>query len=515
MSAMNVTPALLIILDGFGYREDGADNAIARAHKPNWDRYWAEFPHGTINASELHVGLPPEQMGNSEVGHLNIGAGRVVFQEFTRIELAIRNGELGSNEALAKAVHTARDKRSALHVLGLLSPGGVHSHEDQIFAFIDMAAAAGATDIRVHAFLDGRDTPPRSAAESLRRLAARCAVHPGCRIASICGRYYAMDRDQRWERTAAAYRLLTEDAAEFAADTALAGLEAAYARGESDEFVKPTVVRNPGESARGMQDQDVVVFMNFRADRARQLTRALTDPNFDGFARARQPQLAYYCTLTSYGEEFDLPVAFAPQRVDKSFGQYIAELGLAQLRIAETEKYAHVTYFFNGGVETPYPGEERILVPSPKVATYDLKPEMSAFEVTDKLEAAIRSKRFQAIVCNYANADMVGHTGNLDAATRAIEALDQCLGRVIGAMRETGGEVLVTADHGNAEMMQDPRTNQAHTAHTTNLVPLLYVGRKATLAPTGALSDIAPTLLAMMGLPQPGEMTGQSLIRWA
>jgi 2,3-bisphosphoglycerate-independent phosphoglycerate mutase len=514
METMNVTPVLLIILDGFGYRENGADNAIERAHKPNWDRYWREYPHSTINASELHVGLPPEQMGNSEVGHLNIGAGRVVFQEFTRIELAIRNGELRSNEVLAKAVQTARDRQSALHVLGLLSPGGVHSHEDQIFALIDMAAGGGAPDIRVHAFLDGRDTPPRSAAESLRRVQARCAAHPGCRIASICGRYYAMDRDQRWERTGVAYKLLTEEVAEFRADTALAGLEAAYARGESDEFVKPTTIRSAGALARGMQDGDVVVFMNFRADRARQLTRALTDPSFDGFQRDRRPQLAYYCTLTSYGEEFDLPVAFPPQRVDRGFGQYIAELGLAQLRIAETEKYAHVTYFFNGGIETPYANEERILVPSPKVATYDLKPEMSAFEVTDKLEAAIRSRRFQAIVCNYANADMVGHTGNLDAATRAIEALDRCLGRVIGAMRETGGEVLVTADHGNAEMMQDPQTSQAHTAHTTNLVPLLYVGRKATLAPTGALSDIAPTLLAMMGLPRPGEMTGQSLIRW-
>ncbi|MCC7079397.1 MAG: 2,3-bisphosphoglycerate-independent phosphoglycerate mutase [Burkholderiales bacterium] len=511
---MTVTPVLLVILDGFGYREGGADNAIARARTPCWDRYWAEFPHTTINASELHVGLPPEQMGNSEVGHLNIGAGRVVFQEFTRIELAIRNGELAANAALAQAVRTARSKHSALHVLGLLSPGGVHSHEDQIFAFVDMAAAGGAADIRVHAFLDGRDTPPKSAAESLRRLDARCDAHAGCRIASICGRYYAMDRDQRWERMVPAYRLLTEDAAEYHADTALAALDAAYARGESDEFVSPTVVRAQGESGRAMQDGDVVVFMNFRADRARQLTRALTDPAFDGFERARRPRFAYFCTLTSYGEEFALPVAFPPQRVDQSFGQYVAELGLRQLRIAETEKYAHVTYFFNGGVETPYPGEERILVPSPKVATYDLKPEMSAFEVTDKLESAIRSRRFQAIICNYANADMVGHTGDLDAATRAIEALDRCLGRVIDAMRATGGEVLVTADHGNAETMRDARTGQAHTAHTTNLVPLLYVGRAATLEPSGALSDIAPTLLAMMGLPQPGAMTGHSLIRW-
>jgi 2,3-bisphosphoglycerate-independent phosphoglycerate mutase len=390
----------------------------------------------------------------------------------------------------------------------------VHSHEDQIFAFIDMAAAGGAADIRVHAFLDGRDTPPKSAADSLRRLAQRCQAHPGCRIASVCGRYYAMDRDQRWERTAAAYRLLTEATAEFQADSALAGLEAAYARGESDEFVKPTAIRGGTRGRLGMNDGDAVVFMNFRADRARQLTRALTDPAFDGFERAKRPALGCYCTLTSYGEEFSLPVAFPPQTVENGFGQYLAALGLKQLRIAETEKYAHVTYFLNGGVETPYAGEERILVPSPKVATYDLKPEMSAYEVTDRLEQAIRSQRFQAIICNYANADMVGHTGNLAAATRAIEVLDECLGRVIGAMRECGGEVLVTADHGNAETMADPQTQQAHTAHTRNVVPLLYVGRPAALAPTGALSDIAPTLLAMMGLPQPAEMTGKSLIAW-
>lgn len=509
---MNVTPVLLIILDGFGYREGGADNAIHRARKPNWDRYWSSFPHTTINASELHVGLPPDQMGNSEVGHLNIGAGRVVFQEFTRIELAIRNGELAKNPVLAAAVDSVRSHDATLHVLGLLSPGGVHSHEEQIFALIDMAAANGAKKICVHAFLDGRDTPPKSAADSLRRLQARCDAHPGAWIGSICGRYFAMDRDQRWERTEVAYRLLTEGKAEHETANALAGLEAAYVRGESDEFVKPTVIRSDGASSSAIRDGDAVVFMNFRADRARQMTRALTDPGFDGFARAVLPKLSYCCTLTSYGEEFALPVAFAPQTVDNGFGQYIAGLGLRQLRIAETEKYAHVTYFLNGGVEAPYPGEERILVASPKVATYDLQPEMSAAEVTDKLVEAIRSKRFHAIVCNYANADMVGHTGNLDAATRAIEALDACLGRVVEAMREIGGEVLVTADHGNAEMMADPQTQQAHTAHTTNLVPLLYVGRPAQTAQTGALSDIAPTLLAMMGLPQPAEMTGKALI---
>jgi 2,3-bisphosphoglycerate-independent phosphoglycerate mutase len=503
---MNVTPVLLVILDGFGYREGGADNAIARARKPNWDRYWAACPHTIINASELHVGLPPEQMGNSEVGHLNIGAGRVVFQEFTKIELAIRDGELATNEVLCRAVDSARN--ATLHVLGLLSPGGVHSHEDQICALVDMAAASGARQIAVHAFLDGRDTPPKSAAESLRKLQACCDRHPGARIGSICGRYYAMDRDKRWDRTGAAYTLLTEGRGEFRAADALAGLEAAYGRGETDEFVKPTAL----DGGAVLRDGDAVVFMNFRADRARQLTRALTDPAFDGFARAVQPKLSYYCTLTSYGEEFDLPVAFAPQTVQNSFGEYISNLGLRQLRIAETEKYAHVTYFFNGGVETPYAGEERILVASPKVATYDLKPEMSAAEVTDKLVEAIRSRRFQAIICNYANPDMVGHTGNLEAATRAIETVDECLGRCVEAMREIGGEVLVTADHGNAEMMTDSQTQQAHTAHTTNLVPLLYIGRPARLAETGALSDIAPTLLTMMGLPQPAEMTGRSLV---
>ena len=509
---MNVTPVLLIILDGFGYRENGSDNAIDRARKPHWDRYWSSFPHTTINASELHVGLPPAQMGNSEVGHLNIGAGRVVFQEFTRIELAIKNGELATNPVLAGAAATARDRDSTLHVLGLLSPGGVHSHEEHIFALIEMVSRTGVRKVCVHAFLDGRDTPPKSAAASLAALEKCCAAHPGARIATLSGRYYAMDRDKRWERTAAAYDMLTSGTSEFRAASASAGLDTAYARGESDEFVKPTIIAAQGAAPAAIADGDVVVFMNFRADRARQLTRALTDPKFDGFPRARIPQLARFCTLTSYGDEFDLPVAFEPQRVSNSFGEYIAARGLHQLRIAETEKYAHVTYFFNGGIEQPYAGEERILVPSPRVATYDLKPEMSAAEVTDKLVDAIRSRRFDAIICNYANADMVGHTGILDAAIRAIETLDTCVGRAIEAMREIGGEVVITSDHGNAETMTDPATGQAHTAHTTNLVPLLYVGRKARIAPSGALSDIAPTLLRIMGVPQPAEMTGKPLV---
>jgi 2,3-bisphosphoglycerate-independent phosphoglycerate mutase len=507
-AAAAVVPVVLLILDGVGCREDAPDNAVSRADKPNWDRLWRDYAHTTIDASELAVGLPRGQMGNSEVGHLNIGAGRVIYQEFTRIDHAIETGEFGRNPALVEAVATARRNGATLHVLGLVSPGGVHSHERQIAAMVAMAADGGAPRVAVHAFLDGRDTPPRSAAASLQYISAECAGRVGCRVADIVGRYYAMDRDQRWERIEAAYELIVDAAAPYSAPDAASALAAAYARGENDEFVKPTTV---GEGAR-IEDGDVVVFMNFRADRARQMTRALTDASFSGFARKRVPKLGAFVTLTSYGAEFAaLPVAFAPQTITHSFGAIVAERGLRQLRIAETEKYAHVTYFFNGGVETPYPGEDRIMVPSPKVATYDLKPEMSAFEVTEKLVAAIESRRYDAIVCNYANGDMVGHTGKLEAATRAIEVLDACVGRVVAAQRARGGEILVTADHGNAEKMRDEATGQAHTAHTLNLVPCLYIGRAATPRGPGALQDIAPTLLAMMGLPQPAEMTGHAL----
>ena len=511
----SVRPVVLVILDGFGCRPDAPDNAITRAATPNFARLYATCPHTTIDASELRVGLPEGQMGNSEVGHLNIGAGRVVYQDFTRIDVAIRDGEFAHNAALEDAVELAHSKGSAVQVLGLLSPGGVHSHERQIAAMVELAAKGGAPRVLVHAFLDGRDTPPRSAAASLAYMDGICAKHAGARIASVCGRYYAMDRDQRWERVAPAYALLVDGKAEFRADSALSALEAAYARGESDEFVKPTAVLDRSGALAIMSDGDVVVFMNFRADRARQMTRALTDTAFTGFARARVPKLAAFVTLTSYGEEFaHLPIAFPPQTVRRGFGEYLSELGLAQLRIAETEKYAHVTYFFNGGVEAQYPGEDRILVPSPKVATYNLKPEMSAFEVTDKLEAAIASGRYDAIVCNYANGDMVGHTGDFEAARRAIATLDACVGRVVQAARAVGGEVLITADHGNAEMMHDPATGQAHTAHTLFVVPLLYVGRPATVTPGGALSDVAPTLLALLGVPKPPEMTGHSLVRF-
>ena len=507
---MKATPVLLLILDGFGYSEDPDHNAIANARKPNWDRLWNTYPHTLINTSELSVGLPKGQMGNSEVGHLNIGAGRVIYQELTRVDVAIQDGSFNTNPAFTHAITQAKENGTALHIMGLLSAGGVHSHEDHIHALLELAANSGLRKIFLHAFLDGRDTPPRSAEQSLQHLQDKCAVLGVGRIASIVGRYYAMDRDNRWERVQPAYDLLTQGKAPFSASTAAEGLQQAYARDENDEFVKATVIGEPVM----MQDGDVAVFMNFRADRARELTRALTDTAFNNFTRERFPKLADYVMLSSYGDDFShLPAAFSPSAIRNGFGEYVSGLGLKQLRIAETEKYAHVTYFFNGGTEQPYAGEDRILVPSPKVATYDLQPEMNAVEVTDKLEAAIRSGQYQAIICNYANCDMVGHTGILEAAIKAIEALDVCIGRVVNAALESGGEVLITADHGNAEQMIDHSTHQAHTAHTLNRVPFLYVGRKASMIDGGALQDVAPTLLAMMGLPQPLEMTGKPLIK--
>jgi 2,3-bisphosphoglycerate-independent phosphoglycerate mutase len=505
---------LLIILDGFGYREECDNNAICQARKPHWNFLWKTHTHTTIDASEKWVGLPTGQMGNSEVGHMNIGAGRVIYQDYTKIEHAIETGEFRKNPVLLKAIETGR--KNALHILGLLSPGGVHSHQSQILEMVRMAAAAGVKNLYVHAFLDGRDTPPKSAQPSLEALQNEFATLGCGRIASICGRYYAMDRDKRWDRVEQAYDLITQGRAPFCAASATDAYVLADARGETDEFVKATAVVPPGCAPVRMNAGDAVVFMNFRADRARQMTSALTDEGFTGFARAYRPKLGYYCTLTTYGEDFaQIPAAFAPQSIRNGFGEYLAGKGLKQLRIAETEKYAHVTYFFNGGVETPYAGEDRILVPSPKVATYDLKPEMSAREVTDKLVEAINSKQYAAIVCNYANGDMVGHTGDLDAATRAIETLDECVGRAVEAMQAIGGEVLITADHGNAETMLDEQSHQPHTAHTLNLVPLLYIGRKAKAAPGGSLQDVAPTLLRMMGLPQPPEMTGKPLLEFA
>jgi 2,3-bisphosphoglycerate-independent phosphoglycerate mutase len=510
---MNITPVLLIILDGFGYREETNSNAIAAAYKPHWDQLWRDYPHTLLNASEKSVGLPSKQMGNSEVGHLNIGAGRIVYQELSRVDVDIEEGKFFENPALLQAIQTAQQNNSTLHILGLLSAGGVHSHEAHIFAMLEMAARAGLRKICVHAFLDGRDTPPQSAAGSLRQLQQHCDTLGVGRIASVVGRFFAMDRDNRWERVSVAYDLLTQGVGKFTAENALTALEQAYARGETDEFVQATAIVPAGDAPATMQDGDAVVFMNFRADRAREMTRALTDDNFTGFTRTHFPKLANFTTLSSYGEDFKQPCAYTPTAIHNTLGEYLSNLGLKQLRIAETEKYAHVTYFMNGGREQPFAGEDRILVPSPKVATYDLQPEMSAAEVTDKLVAAILSRQYHAIMCNYANGDMVGHSGNLAAATKAIETLDVCLGRVVAAMQQIGGEVIITADHGNAEQMEDPDTHQPHTAHTLNLVPCVYVGRPATLRDGGALRDLAPSLLAMMGLPQPEEMTGSSLIQ--
>jgi 2,3-bisphosphoglycerate-independent phosphoglycerate mutase len=512
--APSVTPVLLIILDGFGISANADFNAVHAADKPNFDRYWDTCPRTLIHASEAAVGLPRGQMGNSEVGHLNIGAGRVVYQDYSRIELAIRAGYFFHNHVLENALRDVKATGKALHVMGLLSDGGVHSHDSQIHAMTLMAARMGLDKVYIHAFLDGRDTPPKSAARYLRSMQERLDGLGVGRIATLCGRYYAMDRDKRWARVEKAYDLLAQGKAEFQAETAEAGLAAAYARGETDEFVKATAICALGEQPVRMEDGDAVVFMNFRADRAREITRAFTDAAFDGFIRERVPQLSHFCALTQYQANFNVEVVFPPTAVRNGFGEYISRLGLHQLRIAETEKYAHVTYFFNGGEETVYPGEDRILIKSPDVATYDLQPEMNAAEVTDKLVAAIESRQYQAIVCNYANADMVGHSGDFDAAKRAVEAIDVGLGRVVEAMRATGGETLIIADHGNAEQMRDPITGEPHTAHTINLVPFVYIGRPAMVEDTGALEDVAPTLLRMMGLSQPTEMGGHALVHF-
>lgn len=518
---MKVTPVLLLILDGFGYSEDMTDNAIAQAETPNWDNLWKNYPHTLINASESFVGLPQGQMGNSEVGHLNMGAGRVVFQDLERINNSIASGEFFNNPTLTEAIEKAKSSDKALHIFGLLSDGGVHSHQSHIHAMIEMAARAGLQKIYVHAFLDGRDTPPKSAENYIRLLQEKCerpyADSPvTAKIVSVGGRYFAMDRDKRWPRVEVAYNLITEGMAEFTALNAREALAQAYARGETDEFVKPTAIRSPHEQPVRVEDGDVIVYMNFRSDRARQLTHAFLEPEFEGFNRRHVPKLGGFYTLTQYDKkELRATPIFGPEEIHNSFGEYISNMGLTQLRIAETEKYPHVTFFFNGGEERVFPGEDRILVPSPQVATYDLKPEMSAYEVADELVNAINSRKYDAIICNFANADMVGHTGNLEAAVKAIEAVDKCVGRAVTAMQSIGGEVIVTADHGNAELMQDEANQQPHTQHTTNLVPFLYVGRPAQLAETGALSDIAPTMLRLMGVPQPPEMTGHALIELA
>lgn len=513
MSDSQKQPALLLILDGWGYREETRHNAIHAANTPVWDRLWKDQPHTLVRTSGLAVGLPDGQMGNSEVGHMNLGAGRVVYQSLTRIDKAIEDGDFFSNRVLGQAIDKAAANGSAVHLFGLLSPGGIHSHEDQIMAAIELAHQRGAGRIYLHAFLDGRDTPPRSAGESLRRAEAVLQGKGDSRIVSLTGRFYAMDRDDRWDRVQPAYDLLTLGEAPFQFDNALAGLAAAYERGEDDEFVQPTLIAGNGQTPVRVEDGDCVLFMNFRADRARELTRAFVDADFAGFTRRARPRVADFVTLTEYAADIAVPCAFPPQELHNVMGEYLAAQGKTQLRIAETEKYAHVTFFFNGGREEPFANEERILVPSPRVKTYDLKPEMSAFEVTDALVEAIRSRRFDAIICNYANGDMVGHTGDFAASVKAVEAVDQCLGRIVEAIESVNGNLLITADHGNVEQMVDNETGQPLTSHTNGPVPLVYVGNaELEFDGEGALCDIAPTLLTLMQLPVPEQMSGRALL---
>lgn len=501
-------PLLLMILDGWGYREERANNAIALASTPCWDRLWSSDPHALLDTSGAAVGLPDGQMGNSEVGHMNIGAGRVVYQDFSRIERAIQDGSFNRNPALVGGIDAAIGARGTVHIMGLLSPGGVHSHETHFAQTIRLAASRGAARIRVHLFLDGRDTPPKSAMDSIRKMEKTLAEIDGAAIATVCGRYYAMDRDHRWERIHQAYTAIASGAAPWQAGTATQALMDAYARGESDEFVQPTLI---GE-VNGVEDGDSVLFINFRADRARELAQAFVAEAFDGFAR-RKIRLSDFVCMTQYLAGLPVHVAFTAETLPDLLAGVLATHGLRQLRIAETEKYAHVTFFFNGGQELAFPGEDRILIPSPKVATYDLQPQMSLPQLTQRLIEAICSQDYAVIVCNVANPDMVGHTGIMDAAIAALEAVDQCLGAVTEAIDAAGGEMLITADHGNIEQMLDLSTGQSHTAHTTNPVPLVFHGRAAELADTGTLRDIAPTMLYLLDLPQPAAMTGHPLLR--
>jgi 2,3-bisphosphoglycerate-independent phosphoglycerate mutase len=501
-------PVVLCILDGWGHAAPGACNAVTLAQAPVWQRWMSQNPHALIDASELHVGLPPGQMGNSEVGHMNIGAGRVVMQDLPRIDKAMRSGALDQNPALGEFIFKVRSAGGRCHLMGLLSPGGVHSHQAHMAALARRISRAG-INVLVHAFLDGRDTPPQSARVYL---GAFTAETPGIAIVTVGGRYYAMDRDKRWERVALAYANMLEGAGERA-ESADAAVVAAYARGETDEFVKPTAIADYS----GMRDGDGLLMANFRADRVRQILGALLDPEFTGFERKRRPNFSAALGMSDYSTELRRfhGVLFPPDELSDTMGEILAGAGKRQLRIAETEKYAHVTFFFNGGEERQFPGEERILVPSPKVATYDLKPEMSAYEVTDNLVGALDSDRFDFVVVNFANTDMVGHSGKLRPAVAAVEAVDRCLGRLEEAIRRAGGAMLVTADHGNVEMMCDPLTGGPHTAHTLNRVPLVLVNPPSgvTGIEDGELADIAPTLLALMGLPQPAAMTGHSLLK--
>lgn len=506
-------PIVLMILDGFGHSESDQFNAVNTANTPTWDKLWATRPKALLDCSGSAVGLPDRQMGNSEVGHLHLGAGRLLAQTFTQLNDEVESAEFKKNPVLCKMLSAVVESDKALHVIGLVSPGGVHSHENHIQAMLEMAVEKGVKKLYLHAILDGRDTPPQSAQASLEKMDATFARLGVGKTVSIIGRFYAMDRDNRWDRVQAAYDLISEGKAEHSAETAVSALLESYQREQADEFVLASSIHAQGEPAVSMAEGDSVVFMNFRSDRTRELTRAFTEKGFNEFSRAYVPVLDQFVCLTKYHEDFDLPVAYPPMAVKNGFGEVLAQQGLKQLRIAETEKYAHVTFFFNGGVDEPNKGEDRILVSSPNVKTYDLQPEMSAPELTDKLVAAVESGRYDAIITNYANCDMVGHTGNFDAAVKAVETIDHSLSRLVMALEKVGGEVFITADHGNAEQMTDPSTGQTHTAHTTNPVPFVYVGsREVNLKNSGDLADVAPTLLAAMGLEPSAEMSGQSLL---
>lgn len=505
-------PVVLCILDGWGHREETDHNAIAAAHTPNWDCFLRDYPHGLLHASELQVGLPCGQMGNSEVGHMNIGAGRVVMQDLPRIDSAIADGSFATNHHLLHYIAALKTSGGDCHLMGLLSDGGVHSHQHHVQT-LALAVADAGINVWIHAFLDGRDVAPRSAARYLEALETAVAHQPRIRIATLCGRYYAMDRDQRWDRVQKAYDLLM-GTSENCAKTPSACIAASYEAGISDEFILPCII----DDYQGMQDGDGLLMANFRADRARQLLTALLDPAFKGFDRARRPAFCAALGMVEYSDALAtlLPSLFPPESLTNILGEVVARAGLRQLRIAETEKYAHVTFFMSGGREAPFNGEDRILIPSPDVATYDLKPEMSAFEMTEKLEEAITANLYDLIIVNFANTDMVGHSGNLKAAKLAVEAVDTCIGKLAKAVESQSGLLLITADHGNAEQMHNADTGEQHTAHTLNLVPVVLVGHPfkhdSRAIPEGRLADIAPTLLSLMGLPIPPEMTGNSLV---
>ena len=513
-----IRPVLLAILDGWGEAPASPGNAVHLARTPNMDRWRQQYPFTTITAHNGAVGLPEGQMGNSEVGHMHLGAGRVIYQDFTRINRAVADGEFFSNPAINQLIDSLEESGGALHLLGLVSDGGVHSHLDHLIAILELAARRNFRRVYVHAFMDGRDTPPKSGIDHLGTLVAAAEKCGAGEVATVCGRYYAMDRDQRWDRVALAWEAVVEGRAEHTVSDPLSAVRQAYERAETDEFIKPTVVVDPAGQAKAMiRDGDGVVFFNFRADRARQLTRALIRPDFSGFAVARQPKLAGLVTMTRYEKDFDLPVAFPPQSLEHILGEEVSRHGLAQLRIAETEKYAHVTYFFNGGREEPFPLEDRALIPSPReVATYDLKPEMSAPQVTEELLRRLSATAYGLVVLNFANCDMVGHSGVLAAAIKACETVDHCIGRVVEAFTAAGGVVLITADHGNAEEMINLKTGGPMTAHTCNPVPLLLIdptGGGHQLRAGGDLTNLAPTILQLMGLPVPPEMTSTSLLK--